>query len=95
MRMTSACIPTGSGIPRLPTRPRTIVRAVHVLASVGWLGLVVVMPVLSGAGRRHVAAAAYRLTGAVNPGGIPVSVLVGGADGRADRPWWTEVHKHP
>ena len=32
---------------RLPARPRTIVRAVHVLASVGWLGLVVVMLVLS------------------------------------------------
>ena len=49
MRMTSAFIPAGSGIPRLATRPRTIVRAVHVLASVGWLGLVVVMLVLSAA----------------------------------------------
>jgi hypothetical protein len=47
--MTSAFIPAGSGIPRLATRPRTIIRAVHVLASVGWLGLVVVMLVLSAA----------------------------------------------
>ena len=34
-------------IPRLPARWRTVVRAVHVLASVGWLGLVIVMLVLS------------------------------------------------
>ncbi len=33
-------------IPRLPACPRSIVRAVHVLASVGWVGLVVVMLVL-------------------------------------------------
>ncbi|MGH3695734.1 MAG: hypothetical protein ACRDRX_17380 [Pseudonocardiaceae bacterium] len=32
---------------RLPPRPRTVIRAIHVLASVGWLGLVVVMLVLS------------------------------------------------
>lgn len=35
--------------PRLATRPRAIVRAVHVLVSIGWFGLVVVMLVLSAA----------------------------------------------
>jgi hypothetical protein len=34
-------------ISRLAARPRAIVRAVHVLVSVGWFGLVVVMLVLS------------------------------------------------
>jgi hypothetical protein len=33
-------------IPRLPARARAVVRAGHVLASVGWVGLVVVMLVL-------------------------------------------------
>ncbi|HZS21367.1 MAG TPA: hypothetical protein VFA63_10305 [Pseudonocardiaceae bacterium] len=38
-----------AALPRLATRPRAIVRAVHVLASIGWFGLVVVMLVLSAA----------------------------------------------
>jgi hypothetical protein len=80
MRMTSASIPTGSGIPRLATRPRTIVRAVHVLASVGWLGLVVVMLVLSAAAltadEGTVPGFLYRLMEPIGSPVIPIFAVV-------------------
>jgi uncharacterized membrane protein len=41
--------PDGSSHHRLATRPRAIVRAVHVLASISWFGFVAVMLVLSSA----------------------------------------------
>jgi hypothetical protein len=81
-------------IPRLPARPRTIVRAVHVLASIGWLGLVVVMLVLSGAastaGDETVRRSFYRLMEQIGSPVIPifaVATLVTGLALSIATPW--------
>ncbi len=73
------------GLPRLPARVRTFVRAAHVTAAAGWLGLVVAMVVLAVSaattGEATLVAAAYgfmaRIGGAIIPGFAIATLLTG------------------
>ncbi|MGH8930620.1 MAG: DUF2269 domain-containing protein [Egibacteraceae bacterium] len=73
------------GIPRLPARVRTFVRAAHVTAAAGWLGLVVAMVVLgvsaATTGEATLVAAAYgfmaQIGGTVIPGFAVATLLTG------------------
>ncbi|MGH8908413.1 MAG: hypothetical protein ACRD0K_18370 [Egibacteraceae bacterium] len=86
-------------IPQLSGRPRTLVRAAHVVVSGGWLGLVVAMLVLaiSAAATREptLAMAGYALMGHVGNVAIPVfaaGTLLTGVALSVTTPWGLFQH---